>query len=621
MPDNKETLLKPGTVIDQKWIIIEMIGKGAMGEVYRAHQVNLKRDVAIKIVSDEMIRELEDDTDEIETLFRRFQREVHAMAQVRHPNILNIFDFGLLEGHMAPRENPDKSLEYIVMEYIPGNTLRFTMSDQGLEDEPSLYADWIRQYFLQILDGVEAMHNYQVFHRDLKPENIFMDREIPKIADFGLARSYKMKAVSNSMDMKGTLIYMAPEQFSEFRKADQTADIYALGKMLYEALAGKLDQKTLPLKEVGLEIPEDDASPFLKEMDDIIRTVTREDKHRRFQSVGELRGRLLKALDLEKTRGNGSALQESKPAEFVNRYSSWIWAGIVAAVLSVALMTAWHLFGEPGSGVKEGARTERMVAAGPGIDLPENLENLKPEVIGTDGSHLVLAGTPGPESSGNSEEPLENMLLYIDKKKISNYLYVEFLNEIRNEVTVENSVVKHNGIVILYLDTGNPQEERIIYRHERFHLKDQKYGPLPVARVTFHGAFRYARFYGRSLPTGDEWKFAYRFFREQTPEEPLQVKPDAIESEGHMNLMHGVPGPDPEGERVEVLDGMGLEMKEWVKISGGRAAGAQQPEKDNKSGYSGVMDVETYKSGSKPALRQQWEGFADVGFRTEVRIR
>jgi serine/threonine-protein kinase len=81
-------------VLDNKWVILELIGKGAMGEIYLARQLNLKRDVAIKVVSEELLKDFGDDPDEIETYFQRFKREVHAMARVRHPNVLQIFDYG-----------------------------------------------------------------------------------------------------------------------------------------------------------------------------------------------------------------------------------------------------------------------------------------------------------------------------------------------------------------------------------------------------------------------------------------------------------------------------------------------------------------------------------------------
>ena len=95
---------------------------------------------------------------------------------------------------------------------------------------------WLLEYFLPILDGVEALHGEGIVHRDLKPENFLLDGKIPKIADFGLARSVKLEPVTRSTDMKGTPLYMPEEQFVDFRRADQLSDIYALGKILFEVL-------------------------------------------------------------------------------------------------------------------------------------------------------------------------------------------------------------------------------------------------------------------------------------------------------------------------------------------------------------------------------------------------
>ncbi|MBT3175834.1 MAG: protein kinase [Desulfobacula sp.] len=143
-----------------------------MGEVYRAHQINLKRDVAIKTISEEMLQELEDDPEELEMALKRFQREVQTMAQVRHQNILNIFDYGVQKKGKSDRPDQTRAIEYIVMEYIPGDSLRFTMSDDGRDDDPDLYASWIESYFLAILDGFEAMHHHNIFHRDLKKRKV-----------------------------------------------------------------------------------------------------------------------------------------------------------------------------------------------------------------------------------------------------------------------------------------------------------------------------------------------------------------------------------------------------------------------------------------------------------------
>ena len=186
MTNCRINIFEPGHVLNNKWVILELIGKGAMGEIYLAHQLNLKRDVAIKVVSEELLKDFEDDPDEIENSFQRFKREVHAMARVRHPNVLQIFDYGSAVIH---REAGDCPVEFIAMEYIPGDTLRFTMSEEGFYPEQDLTKDWLEAYFLPVLDGIKAIHDLDIVHRDIKPENILMDGNTPKIADFGLARS------------------------------------------------------------------------------------------------------------------------------------------------------------------------------------------------------------------------------------------------------------------------------------------------------------------------------------------------------------------------------------------------------------------------------------------------
>ena len=291
MSNCRINIFEPGNVLNNKWVILELIGKGAMGEIYLAHQLNLKRDVAIKVVSEELLKDFEDDPDEIETAFQRFKREVHAMARVRHPNVLQIFDYG---SAVIQREAGDCPVEFIAMEYIPGDTLRFTMSEEGFYPEQDLTRDWLEEYFLPVLDGIEAIHDLDIVHRDIKPENILMDGKTPKIADFGLARSTRLKPVTQSMDVKGTAHYMSPEHFFDFRKADQRADIYSLGKILFEAITGKLGEGTIPFKTVSLPNTE---TPFFEKLDRVIQDATAENRENRLASVAQLRTAILDAID------------------------------------------------------------------------------------------------------------------------------------------------------------------------------------------------------------------------------------------------------------------------------------------------------------------------------------
>jgi len=173
MSNCRINIFEAGNVLSNKWVILELIGRGAMGEIYLAHQLNLKRDVAIKVVSEELLKDFEDDPDEIENFFQRFKREVHAMARVRHPNVLQIFDYG---SAVIQRETGDCPVEFIAMEYIPGDTMRFTMSEEGFYPEQNLSKDWLEEYFLPVLDGIKAIHDLDIVHRDIKPENILMER-------------------------------------------------------------------------------------------------------------------------------------------------------------------------------------------------------------------------------------------------------------------------------------------------------------------------------------------------------------------------------------------------------------------------------------------------------------
>ena len=289
---SNSTLFDTGSVIDNKWVLIERIGKGGMGEVYRAHQLNLRRDVAIKVISEDILQDIEENPEEVANAIQRLQVEVQTMAQVRHPNVLQIYDYGTIS---VQQQSAAEQVQYIAMEYVPGNTFRYTMSEEGFDDEAEMLAEWLERYFLSVLDGLEAIHANDIVHRDIKPENILMDGDTPKISDFGLARSPKLKAVSNSWDVKGTMPYMAPEQFADFRKAKIPADIYSLGKMLYEAIVGKLNQKTVPFKSVCLEAPDTD---FFKTMDGIIRKATDENQQNRYQTISEMRRALQNALKL-----------------------------------------------------------------------------------------------------------------------------------------------------------------------------------------------------------------------------------------------------------------------------------------------------------------------------------
>jgi serine/threonine-protein kinase len=502
-------IFETGTVINNKWVVLELIGKGAMGEIYLAHQLNLKRDVAIKVVSENWLKDIDDDPEEVETAFERFRREVHAMAQVRHPNVLQIFDYG---STAIKKEETDCPVEFIVMEYIPGDTLRFTMSEEGFYPEEDLTKAWLEDYFFPMLEGVRAIHNLDIVHRDLKPENILLDGITPKIADFGLARSTRLKPVTQSMDVKGTAHYMSPEHFFDFRKADQRADVYSLGKILFEALSGKIDEKTLPFKTAGLK---DTETSFFQKLNTIIQDATAENKEERIKSVDQLRTDLLDALQILKKEKTQQKSKKPERRSFLHK-PKMIWAGIVVALMAVAVMALWHLVGEPGKTTPV-LHTPQISEAPVSSSKPTDLvrKQMTPEAVPTptvlaeDGAtlHFISGGevTLPKNADRDSENQVKVNPFYMDETQVTNHQYVEFLNHNLSKIRVERGVVRVEDEIWLLLGEVKGGYEPVVFKTGEFKVNSIAYASFPVLRVTGQGASAYARFYNRRLPTYTEW--------------------------------------------------------------------------------------------------------------------
>ena len=514
MNNNLQNSLRMGQTINDKWVILEFIARGGMGEVYRAHQLNLKRDVVIKVISPEWLETCADNEEELETGLQRFRNEVQSMAQVRHPNIVQIYDYGSLQ---VEKTDEAVQLEYIVMEYIPGNTLRTTMSEEGFYPEKDLTENWLLRYFFPVLDGVQALHDIGIVHRDLKPENILMDGNTPKIADFGLARSCRLKSVTQSLDVKGTPPYMSPEHFFDFRRADQQSDVYSLGKILYEAIAGKITSKMKPFQKERLLNPE---TPFFRDLDQIIQNSTAERKTDRLESVGQLHKLLLGAIDILKSETATGNTAEPKQIPFFYK-PKWIWTGVIIAVLSIAAMTLWHLMGNPGISSSPLKSPQLFSETSSSIDQTALSDVKLPpgsspgqSILAKDGATLLFV--PGGEATipKNFGPEAGNLVkikpFYMDETSVTNHQYVEFLNHVFPKLTIEGGVVQNKKEIWLFLGKVTEGYEPIVFRDGKFYINNMAYASLPVLRVTAYGASAYARFYGRRLPTETEWLYALK---------------------------------------------------------------------------------------------------------------
>jgi serine/threonine protein kinase len=198
--------------------ILELIGKGGMGAVYKARQPALDRFVALKILAPRSGGDLD--------FAGRFTREARALAKLSHPNIVAVYDFGQTD-----------SLSYFIMEFVDGPNLRQVEQAGRLSPREAL------EIIPQICTALQFAHDEGIVHRDIKPENVLLDKKgRVKIADFGLAKilgqvDFRLTGVR---DVMGTPHYMAPEQVEKPQEVDHRADIYSLGVVFYEMLTGEL---------------------------------------------------------------------------------------------------------------------------------------------------------------------------------------------------------------------------------------------------------------------------------------------------------------------------------------------------------------------------------------------
>jgi tRNA A-37 threonylcarbamoyl transferase component Bud32 len=279
--------------------VLEQIGRGGMATVYKAYQPALERYVALKVIHKHL-------ADNDAQFLQRFQREAKAVASLRHPNIVQVFDFGT-----------NSDVTYMVMEFLRGTTLKSILTGLATQNK-TMPLDEIRRVFMAIAAGLGYAHQHGMVHRDIKPANVMVtDQGDVILTDFGIAKIVGGTRVTATHAVTGTPTYMSPEQ-GRGERGDERSDIYALGILLYEMVTGQvpfdadtplaviMKHVTAPLRlprQINPDIPEPIQTVILKAL--------AKDPNDRFQSVPEFTA----TLDTAMRQPAGPAVsQQSKPS-------------------------------------------------------------------------------------------------------------------------------------------------------------------------------------------------------------------------------------------------------------------------------------------------------------------
>ena len=260
------------TILGNRYEVIRKIGDGGMAFVYEAKDRLLNRIVAVKVLRPEFV----DD----EEFLAKFKREAEAVANISHPNIVNVYDVGC-----------DGKVNYIVMEYVDGQNLKEIIKNEGTLDEYTAL-----DITKQIAKALGAAHKKGVIHRDIKPHNILISSEgrNVKVADFGIAKAATNSTMTNIGSIIGSVHYFSPEQ-AKGKSVKNNADLYSLGIVLYEMLLGKVPFKgdspiSIALQHINedIEFSSEEKTKIPQSIRTLIKKLTEKDPDDRYQSSEEV---------------------------------------------------------------------------------------------------------------------------------------------------------------------------------------------------------------------------------------------------------------------------------------------------------------------------------------------
>ena len=316
-------MLQPGDVLGGRYEILQLLGEGGMGAVYKAKDRELDRFVALKLIRPELAAS--------PAILARFKQELLLAHQVTHKNVIRIYDLSEAEG-----------VRFITMEYIEGADLRHLLLDHG-----KFSAFEAVEIIRQVCFALHAAHTVGVIHRDLKPQNIMQDKQGRiLVMDFGLARSVESDGMTQTGALVGTMEYMSPEQ-ALGKELDQRSDIFAMGLIFFELLTGNVpykadtalasllrrsQERAIPASEIDASVP--------RGLSDIVGKCLERDLTHRYANVTEI------LADLDAWQGKGRSFKVSVVKEpWTDRLRKLPWpqvALVAALMVATAVGVAWY---------------------------------------------------------------------------------------------------------------------------------------------------------------------------------------------------------------------------------------------------------------------------------------
>jgi beta-lactam-binding protein with PASTA domain/tRNA A-37 threonylcarbamoyl transferase component Bud32 len=260
-----------GKVLNNRYKIIELIGRGGMAYVYKAQDLKLNRYVAVKILREEYT--------ENEQFIKKFDRESQAAAGLSDPNIVSVYDVGV-----------DGDVYFIVMEYVDGITLKQYLTQKGRLDYEEA-----TNFIIDIAEALKCAHEHGIIHRDIKPQNIMLTSDLtPKVTDFGIARAITSATITMTNQTMGSVHYISPEQ-ARGGYVDARSDLYSLGIMYYELLTGELpfdddNSVSIAIKHIQEDItPPNEINPDIPQsVSDVVVRLCQKKPEDRYQNCEEL---------------------------------------------------------------------------------------------------------------------------------------------------------------------------------------------------------------------------------------------------------------------------------------------------------------------------------------------